>query len=271
MRRRGNHKTAFFFIIKERDLKYTFCIDNQSELERYQSFLLQHEHRIQSYIEHLIAKYQVKELPGYIVLSNFENATKVLSDIKIPAYTNEERMVITPDLSTWKGIYLKQLADYPDDKKTGFVKAHYQNMREHFILQIIGHELAHHSELFLDDFEEEKMAGIWFEEGMVEYISRRYFLTEEEYEKEKTSNQFLVDLFEKNNRADSIEKFGETTYNESYAAIFYEYWRSFLLVDELVEKFGSCHRVFEFYHQWDKEGRNIPLSEWFERKIQEGL
>ncbi|MDO5095739.1 MAG: hypothetical protein Q4D65_04190 [Peptostreptococcaceae bacterium] len=253
-------------------MKYTFCIDNQSELERYQSFLFQHEHRIQSYIEHLIAEYQVKELPEYIVLSNFENATKVLSEIKIPAYTNEVRMVITPDLSVWKGIYLKQLADYPDDEKTDFVKAHYQNMGEHSILQIIGHELAHHSELFLDDFEDEKIeAGIWFEEGMVEYISRRYFFTEEEYEKEKTANQFLVDLFEKNNRADTIEKFGKTTYNESYAAIFYEYWRSFLLVDELVEKFGSCHRVFESYHQWHRDGRKIPLSKWFERKLEEGL
>ncbi|MEQ9809629.1 hypothetical protein [Streptococcus jiangjianxini] len=50
------------------------------------------------------------------------------------------------------------------------------------------------SELFEDDFDDYD-SFIWFEEGMVAYISRKYFLTSEECEAEKQVNRYLVDLF----------------------------------------------------------------------------
>lgn len=59
----------------------------------------------------------------------------------------------------------------------------------HNVLQILGHEMAHHSDLFLDETYETEM---WFEEGMAEYISRRYFLTYEEYAAERKRIGFLL-------------------------------------------------------------------------------
>ena len=110
------------------------------------------------------------------------------------------------------------------------IQSYYSNdINENSILQIIGHELMHQSELFLDDFEDEKKLteGIWFEEGMVEYISKKFFLTTEEFEKEKQINTSLVKLFEEKYGISSIESFGQETYDENYTSIFYNYWRSF--------------------------------------------
>lgn len=106
-------------------------------------------------------------------------------------------MVITPEIEVWKKIYLRQLENYDKSKDYKIIENNYsEKFSENFILQIIGHELAHQSELFLDDFEDDCLQGIWFEEGMVEYLSRQYFLTEEEYLREKQSNEILVKLFE---------------------------------------------------------------------------
>ena len=54
------------------------------------------------------------------------------------------------------------------------------------------------------------------------------------------------------------------TYQEDYAAIFFQYWRSFLAVLEIVERFGGdVQAVFRSYHRWDRCGREKTLEEWF--------
>lgn len=78
----------------------------------------------------------------------------------------------------------------------------------HNVLQILGHEMAHHSDLFLDETYETEM---WFEEGMAEYISRRYFLTDEEYAAEKETNRILSALYD--------EKFGRPKLNDFHAPL----------------------------------------------------
>ena len=78
---------------------------------------------------------------------------------------------------------------------------------------------------------------------MVEYISRKYFLTEEEFQAEKICNQSLVELFQKKYGWHSLNDFGSSTYDKNYASIFYEYWRSFLTIDKLVENLGSVQAV----------------------------
>lgn len=83
---------------------------------------------------------------------------------------------------------------------------------------------------------------------MVEYISRQYFLTEEEFAQERFCNQLLVDLFQEKHGWHSLDAFGKSTYEGDYASIFYEYWRSFLTIDQLVEKVGSVPALFETYH-----------------------
>ncbi len=46
---------------------------------------------------------------------------------------------------------------------------------------------------------------MWFEEGMAEYISRRYFLTDEEYAAEKETNRILSALYDEKVRTAETE------------------------------------------------------------------
>ncbi|MBQ7309757.1 MAG: elongation factor Tu [Clostridia bacterium] len=245
-------------------MRYVYSIETADELTRYEAFVNENKGRIDQYIDKLKKDYHVKALPEYVVLANFDMATKVHSDLIIPAYTNEARMVITPNLCVWKHIYLRQIDQAQEDERIREIKKYYeQTLHENIILQIIGHELAHHSELFLNDFDEENTEGLWFEEGMVEYISRSFFLTEAEFAQERKINQLLVALFEESHTVDSIESFGKSTYDGSYASIFFAYWKSFLLIDHLVKTLGSVQNVFNVYHEWHANGRKIPLAKWF--------
>lgn len=245
-------------------MKYVYSVGDIDELTRYAAFAEKHSAKIREYIDYISKEYSVAELPEYIVFSNFDMATKVHSDIIIPAYTNEMRMVITPDVAVWKRIYLNQIQNYDSDDRVELIQNYYEKaLGDNCILQILGHELAHQSELFIDDFNDVTSNALWFEEGMVEYISRKFFLTEDEYAEEKRVNQLLVELFEEQHSTGSVDDFGQSTYDGSYASIFYEYWRSFLLVDKLVHKHESVEAVFEEYLKWHKEGRSCLLSDWF--------
>ena len=98
---------------------------------------------------------------------------------------------------------------------------------------------------------------------MAEYISRKYFFTDEEFRVEKACNQALVKLFQKKHGWHSLNDFGTSTYQGNYASIFYEYWRSFLTVDKLVENLGSVQAVFNSYHHWENTDKTLPLLDWF--------
>lgn len=248
-------------------MEYAYSISSIDKLKEYNLFLETHKSKIAAYIDFIQNTYNVKDLPEYIVFADLDMATKVHSSISIPAYTNEVRMVITPEIPVWKSIYLQQLEIYESNKIVEHIKSYYSSaINENSILQIIGHELMHQSELFLDDFEDEKKfeEGIWFEEGMAEYISKKFFLTTEEFEKEKQINTSLIKLFEGKYGISSIESFGQETYDENYTSIFYNYCRSFLAIDILIQKFHTVFKVFEHYHNWDKAGRTMPLSKWFQ-------
>ena len=169
---------------------------------------------------------------------------------------------MTPELTVWKDLYLLQLENYEISHQTRAIESHYQSLSENSLLQIVGHELAHWSEHFLDDLDGYG-AYIWFEEGMAEYISRKYFFTDEEFRVEKACNQALVKLFQKKHGWHSLNDFGTSTYQGNYASIFYEYWRSFLTVDKLVENLGSVQAVFNSYHRWENTDKTLPLLDWF--------
>lgn len=247
-------------------MKHLYAVETKEELQKYQEFVHEIEPRLREYIDFLKKEYEVIELPRAIVWASEEIATKIISDIPVPAYTNEFRVVMAPELETWSAIYLKQL-DGLEEKKE--IQDYYTNsLSQNHVMQILGHELAHHSELFLEDFESYFSDGIWFEEGMVEYISRRYFLSEEEFHAEAKVNQQLVDLLKERYGKHSLEQFGEATYEGDYASIFFEYWRSFLAVKQIVEDYnGDVRAVFESYHKWADNNNGQTLVEWFDVEI----
>ncbi len=245
-------------------MKYTFAISTPEELERYQAFRIRNQSKLRAFIDHLQSEYEVHELPEFVVLANRDMATRVIRENSVPAYTNKLRTVITPDAEVWSEIYIGQLTPYQETAVTRSIRSYYtSSLTDAHILQILGHELAHQSDLFLDDFEMARPEGIWLEEGMVEYLSRSFFFTKEEFAAEKEINLALVKLYEEHFGRASLEAFGEDTYAASDTVIYYHYWKSFLTVDALVSALGSPHEVFKNYHEWDQQGRPTPLAKWF--------
>ena len=251
-------------------MKHIYAVETEKELIEYLKYVKSIEPKLNGYIDFLKREYEVVDLPKTIVWTSGEIATNYISNIPIPAYTNEHRVVMTPVLETWREIYLKQLDKLGDSQKIGndvnAICDYYRDaLSENHMLQILGHELAHHSELFLEDFNSDYSDGIWFEEGMVEYISRQYFLTEEEFEAEVRVNRQLVDLLKERYGNHSLEQFGKSTYEGDYASIFFEYWRSFLAVKQIVEDYkGDIKAVFASYHRWNEECNGQTLLEWFD-------
>lgn len=244
-------------------MKYIYSVTNTEELKVYNNFIKINSDKIEKFLDYISKNFLVYEYPKYLVLCNLEVATRVHSGLPISAYTNERRIIFTPEIEVWKKIYINQLDIYNSTEQTKIIESYYDRMSDNNLLQIIGHELVHHSELFVDDFNDELESGIWFEEGMCEYISKKFFLSDQEYKLEKQINQSLVEMFEEKNTWKSLESFGYETFDNSYAAIFYNYCRSFLAIEKLVNQYGGIEKVFEKYKEWDFSGRQKTLVEWF--------
>lgn len=244
-------------------VRWLYAVETEEELRSYHSFARRARPRLEAYVRFLREEYAAEEPPRAVVLTGREAATELLSSIPIPAYTNERRVVFCPEAAVWREIYLRQLEGLTGAAAEE-VRACYETaVGEDRLLSILGHELAHHSDWFLDDFEDEREAGVWFEEGMAEYIGRRYFLTAEEFDREARADRLLTELLESRYGGRPLEDFGAETYEGDYAGIFFEYWRSFLAVEALVRRFGGVKEVFRSYHTWDERGRTQTLEEWF--------
>lgn len=239
-----------------------YLVKDENQLVAFRYFVAKNATKLQDYLAFLKDEFAVYDLPQAIIWSDFDSATQIIREIPVPAYTNDKRMVMTPELQVWKDLYLLQLENYETSHQTRAIESHYKSLSGNSLLQIVGHELAHWSEHFSDDFDGYG-AYIWFEEGMAEYISRKYFFTDEEFRAEKACNQSLVKLFQKKHGWHSLNDFGTSTYQGNYASIFYEYWRSFLTVDKLVENLGSVQAVFNPYHRWENTDKTLPLLDWF--------
>ena len=237
-----------------------YAVRSGEDLPVLQRFVLESRAELDSYLSFLKEDYQTVDLPRCIVWTDYETATNCISDLPLPAYTNDYRIVMTPDLDVWRRIYLRQLDACEENDSTGYVRQFYQNLSRNSVLQILGHELAHHSDLFLDEAYEEAM---WFEEGMVEYISRKYFLTEEEFAAEKEVNRILVEMYEDRNGISDLNDFSAFTYQKDIAHIFCAYWRSYLAVQKIIDsRKGDAASVFASYHRWFERGRKQPLITW---------
>lgn len=231
------------------------------ECEKYEEFVTTFEQDLKEYQLILEKDFELKDLPKGIVWTSHELATNVFSDVPIPAFTNKDTIYISADLRAWRKLFIQQL----DGKDFYHIQRFYENLSENHILTILGHELTHHSDLFLDEFGDEREDSIWFEEGMCEYLPRKYLLTEREFDEISTIEKELVDIFTEEYGNRSIDEFGSNSYTASLSSIMFDYWRSFLSVKYLVENLyrNNIKAVFEAYHQWDKEGRKLSLTEYF--------
>lgn len=245
-------------------MRYLFAVESEAQLRVYQETARRLQPRLEAYLDWLRERFAVNDLPRAVVWSGAEAATALLSNIPVPAYTNEFRVMFCPEAEVWRDIWLRQL-DGLDGPAAEEIRAYYQSaVDDDRLLSILGHELAHHIEWFPDfDDEEAREDGVWFEEGMVEFIGRSYFLSPEAFVREARVNRLLVELLRGRYGGHSLEDFGAASYEGGYAGIFFEYWRSFLAAAELVRRFGSVEAVFASYRTWNEEGAKTPLSEWF--------
>ncbi|MGF9940197.1 hypothetical protein G5716_06550 [Bacillus pacificus] len=242
-------------------MKHIYAFEKKEEYEKYQEIIHRFNIKLDDYQKVLENEYGLRDLPKGILWTNEELATTIFSDLPIPAYTNKNLIYMSPDVVTWRNILIKQL----DGKDLPDVQRFYENYSENQVFIILAHELTHHSDLFLDEFEDEREDSIWFEEGMCFYLPRKILLSEKEFNEITMIEMKLVNAFKYKYGKHSLDDFGGDSYQGSLSSIMFDYWRSYLAVKYLVEVHANndVKLIFEEYHNWDREGRKVPLTHYF--------
>ncbi|RAZ69087.1 hypothetical protein [Planococcus maitriensis] len=242
-------------------MKHIYAFEEIREYEKFQNIIQRFSKRLNDYQFLLEEEYALVDKPKGVVWTSAEAATTIFSDLPIPAFTNKDTIYITPDVKAWRKLFIQQL----DGKDLPHIQRFYERLSENHILTILGHELTHHSDLFLDEFGDDREDGIWFEEGMCEYLPRKNLLTEGEFETISAIEKELVNVFTEAYGDRSLDEFGSNSYTASLSSIMFDYWRSFLSIRYLVEECyeNNIKAVFEEYHKWDIEGRVVSLREHF--------
>ena len=243
-------------------MKQIYAFERKEEYLKYQDVIQRFGEKLDEYRVILEQQFGLTELPKGILWTNEELATKVFSNIPIPAYTTKDLIYMSPDVESWRKLLLRQL----DGKELPDLHKFYESFSENQIFIILAHELTHHSDLFIDEFEDERENSIWFEEGMCFYLPRKLLLTEKEFNEITNAEIQLFEAFKDKYGKHSLEDFGSGSYQGSLSSIMFDYWRSYLSVKYLVEvrANNNVKEVFDTYHKWDREGRKVPLTEYFE-------
>lgn len=242
-------------------MKHIYAFEKIEEVEKYQAVIERFKRQLNVYQKHLETNYCLVDKPKAVVWTSVESATTVFSNLPIPAFTNKNTIYISPDVLAWRELFVRQL----DGLDLPHITQFYEKLSEKHVLTILGHELTHHSDLFLDEFDEEREDSIWFEEGMCEYLPRKFLLTDEEFHQVSAIEKELVNVFAVKYGDRPLDEFGSNSYQESLSSIMFDYWRSFLTVKYLVEVCyeNNIQAVFEDYTEWHAEGRKISLTEHF--------
>lgn len=242
-------------------MRQIYAFEKKSDYEKYQDIISRLSSGLNEYQKVLEKEYALKDSPKAVVWTTEELATSVFAEIPIPAYTNKNLIYMSPDIKAWQNIFEKQL----DGKELPAVRHFYKENTETEMFIILAHELTHHSDLFLDDFDEDNEDGIWFEEGMCFYLPRKLLLNDQEFDQITNVETELYENFKGKFENHSLEEFGNSSYHGTLPSIMFDYWRSYLSVKYLVEvrANGNVQAVFNEYHKWDKEGRKEPLVKYF--------
>ena len=243
-------------------MKQIYAFEKIEEYAAFQDIIARLRTWLDEYQFILADKYALSSMPKGIVWTTEELATTVLSTLPIPAFTSKHIIYMSPDLQAWRKLFVKQL----DGQNLPHIQSFYENYSEKHLFIILAHELTHHSDLFIDEFEDIQEDSIWFEVGMCFYLPRKIMLNEKEFEEITAVESELVELFKHKYGNHSLDEFGSSSYQGSLTGIMYDYWRSYLAVKYLVEvrANGNVNMIFQEYHKWNNEGRKVPLTKYFE-------
>ncbi|MFQ3544597.1 hypothetical protein Q7A53_10940 [Halobacillus rhizosphaerae] len=242
-------------------MKHIFAFENKSDYEQFDGIIVNFRKKLSNYQKILEEQYALKEAPKAIVWTSEELATNIFSNLPIPAFTNENIIYFSPDLSAWRRLFIQQL----EGRKAPEIRRYYEHLSENQLVTILGHELTHHSDLFVDEFDEERVDSIWFEEGMCDYLARKYILSETEFMEIVNAEAQMIVLFKDKYGHHSLDEFGGESYQGSLTSIMYNYWRSFQAVKYLVEDKADhdIDHIFKEYQSWNHNGRKVPLTDYF--------
>ena len=246
-------------------MKQIFAFEDLAQMELHKNLTQSMFQKLQPYQLYLQQEFALKESPKAIIWTSTELATTIFSTVPIPAYTRKDLIYMSPVVEDWKSIFVEQL----DGRNLPVIKRYYEQNTESQMMEILAHELTHHSDLFLEEFDDGNWEeGIWFEEGMCFYLPRKYLLDEHEFDEISTVERTLVKEFREKYGQHSLSKFGSNTYKGNMTSIMYDYWRSFLAVNELVDRFdGDIMAVFDQYHDWYNKGKESTLIDYFQIDI----
>lgn len=246
-------------------MKQIFAFETLHQIKEYTTFAQSMFQKLQPYEAYLQQEFALKESPKAVVWTPTELATTIFSTVPIPAYTRKDLIYMSPIVEDWKAIFFDQL----DGRDLPIIKNYYERNAEKQMMEILAHELTHHSDLFLDEFDDGSWEkDIWFEEGMCFYLPRKFLLDEQEFNEISTVERALVKEFKEKYGQHSLSEFGSSTYKGYMTSIMYDYWRSFLAVKELIDRAGGdVKQVFARYHEWHNSGKNRSLTEHFQIDI----
>jgi hypothetical protein len=245
-------------------VKSVFAFETPGEGAAYETTAKRLMMRLGSYEAFLRNAFGLTEVPKAVIWTSGHLATDVFGHVPIPAYTRENLIFMCPDQEEWKQIMFEQM----DGEDLPEVRSFYESVGESQLLDILAHELTHHLDLFPDDFEDERTDAIWFEEGMCFYLPRRHLLGDPYFKEVTATERTLYHALKNRYGKHPLDDFGAASYEGTLPSIMFDYWRSFLAVSELVEREnGSAHAVFRKYNKWHEEGRELPLTEYFEIEV----
>ncbi|MEW4353906.1 hypothetical protein AB1I63_03260 [Streptococcus pneumoniae] len=215
------------------------------------------------YREYLAIHFALKEPADFVVWTKASFASHIFGNHDLPAYNNGTRIIMCPDKKEWEDLLSKAFAPYEMPQS---LVDYYRNLPDYQMTQIFLHEITHDSDLFGSEYGEAR-DDLWFEEGMCEYLSYRYILTDEELLEIRTLLQTQVDFFNPIFGGFHVEKFSEETYKDGNLAYLYTFYvHAFLTVCDLVDQFGSVEQVFEVYQDWWQNSETTSLFDWFKKK-----
>lgn len=245
-------------------MKSILAFETSEEAVKYENITKDLMAKLKSYQQILEQDFELTTFPKGVLWTTEELATTTFSTIPIPAFTREDFIYMSPILKEWQNLLVSQL----DGKFVPDIQSFYQNYSKDHLFVILAHELTHHIDLFVDEFEDERQDSIWFEEGMCFYLPRKYCLTEDQLEEITAIEQELVNIFTEAYGENDLDDFGSMSYEGALSSIMFDYWRSYLKVKSLIEKMnGDIHSVFKLYKKWHEKGREASLIQYFDNNL----
>lgn len=236
-----NEAIEFRILSKAQEFKELFI----EKIEFYKT-------NIEKLIDYLQREYQLNDYPKLLIWTSFDDATRLLSDVQYPAYTNDKYIVFSADLDKWKFLLMDNVKHL--ENKT--INHYFNKLDENYLLCVLGHEITHHLDLFV--LEWDNNTQIWFEEGMCHYLPRKKFLSKKAFDEIYRIEKMIVEKNEIIKEMPSINLFTPSSYDSfDNATIEYFYALSFVMIADLVEKKNlDIFELFKLYESWSLNYRS---------------